>query len=485
MHIGDVFDVMAGLPDGDFDLICTSPPFWRQRAYLPSDHPDKAKEIGQEATPAEYIDVMLRLTAEWRRLLSPYGSLVVEMGDTMAGSGGAGGDYTENGDGFRPGQPKWRGSASGTGSPLPKSHCNIPELYRSALVYGDWPILTGNRHAAGQWIQRNDVVWCRPNPTPGDDGDKFRRATSDIMCFTLNPRRWWDGEAVREAASTDRSGPRTGEPKALNGSRQNVSTRDSDGTRPLYDWWDIAPVGYSGAHYAVWTPEIARRLILTMCPEWVCLSCGNALESVHDSRTLPGMREPDQLAMEARGGGRGITQNEVLFPDLLESVQRSQSPEHEGVDPRSQGIHPHTSEGSPYGEPRGLRDGASAGHGEPLGANAQSNGSCPSSEWDQGRQPHRELGTDAEGGSRPAHKGYHEADDPVSPLQRTDQGKRTCERCGSSDLRRGRVLDPFAGSGTTAAVATGHGRHCTLIDIDSRNAHLARERVGMFLEVPA
>jgi hypothetical protein len=34
----------------------------------------------------------------------------------------------------------------------------------------------------------------------------------------------------------------------------------------------------------------------------------------------------------------------------------------------------------------------------------------------------------------------------------------------------------------SAAVATGHGRHCTLIDIDSRNAHLARERVGMLLE---
>jgi DNA modification methylase len=45
------------------------------------------------------------------------------------------------------------------------------------------------------------------------------------------------------------------------------------------------------------------------------------------------------------------------------------------------------------------------------------------------------------------------------------------------------VLDPFGGSGTTAAIATGHGRHCTLIDIDSRNADLAMSRVGMLLEV--
>jgi site-specific DNA-methyltransferase (adenine-specific) len=45
------------------------------------------------------------------------------------------------------------------------------------------------------------------------------------------------------------------------------------------------------------------------------------------------------------------------------------------------------------------------------------------------------------------------------------------------------VLDPFAGSGTTLAVATGHGRDAIGIDLDARNADLARERVGMFLTV--
>jgi DNA modification methylase len=47
----------------------------------------------------------------------------------------------------------------------------------------------------------------------------------------------------------------------------------------------------------------------------------------------------------------------------------------------------------------------------------------------------------------------------------------------------GTILDPFAGSGTTLAVATGHGRNAIGIDLDARNAHLAQERVGMFLEV--
>ena len=54
---------------------------------------------------------------------------------------------------------------------------------------------------------------------------------------------------------------------------------------------------------------------------------------------------------------------------------------------------------------------------------------------------------------------------------------------GESDRewRNGIVLDPFAGSGTTLEVAVGNGRDAIGIDLDSRNADLARERVGMFL----
>ena len=47
--------------------------------------------------------------------------------------------------------------------------------------------------------------------------------------------------------------------------------------------------------------------------------------------------------------------------------------------------------------------------------------------------------------------------------------------------RNGVVLDPFAGSGTTLMVATGHGRDAIGCDIDARNADLALDRVGPLL----
>lgn len=55
--------------------------------------------------------------------------------------------------------------------------------------------------------------------------------------------------------------------------------------------------------------------------------------------------------------------------------------------------------------------------------------------------------------------------------------------CGHDTWRPGIVLDPFGGSGTTAAVATGHGRDAICIDMDERNADLAQQRIGMFCTV--
>src|SRR5690606_24157489 len=85
--VGDVFDRMAQLPDGSVDLVLTSPPFLALRSYLPADHPDKCREIGQEPTPAAFLDTLLHLTAEWRRVLAPHGSIAVELGDTYSASG--------------------------------------------------------------------------------------------------------------------------------------------------------------------------------------------------------------------------------------------------------------------------------------------------------------------------------------------------------------------------------------------------------------
>ena len=84
--IGDTREQVATIPDGSVSLVACSPPFIALRSYLPADHPDKNKEIGSEPAPATFLDTLLELTAEWRRVLAPWGSVAIELGDTYSGS---------------------------------------------------------------------------------------------------------------------------------------------------------------------------------------------------------------------------------------------------------------------------------------------------------------------------------------------------------------------------------------------------------------
>lgn len=203
--VGDTREVIASLPDGSVDLVLTSPPFLALRSYLPDDHPDKDKEIGSEPTPGEFLDALLGLSAEWRRVLAPHGSICIELGDTYASSSSQGARSGWHRIGKRaldqPSGYRKEGTIAATtsrnygeGWPLDKSLCGVPTLYAWSLAYGR-NLLTGEESPAGPWRVRNLVAWCRPNPPVGALGDKFRPATSYMTIATLDRRRYFDLDA--------------------------------------------------------------------------------------------------------------------------------------------------------------------------------------------------------------------------------------------------------------------------------------------------
>jgi hypothetical protein len=71
--VGDSLTVLRSMPDASVDLVLTSPPFLALRSYLPLDHPDKALEMGSEPTPGEFIDALLEVVEECRRVVAPHG----------------------------------------------------------------------------------------------------------------------------------------------------------------------------------------------------------------------------------------------------------------------------------------------------------------------------------------------------------------------------------------------------------------------------
>jgi hypothetical protein len=72
------------IPDATVDLIVTSPPYFGLRSYTDGGEHYEG-QVGDEATPAEYLDALIACTAEWMRVLKPGGSIFVNLGDKYAG----------------------------------------------------------------------------------------------------------------------------------------------------------------------------------------------------------------------------------------------------------------------------------------------------------------------------------------------------------------------------------------------------------------
>ena len=87
---GDVRDVLPTLAADSIDCIVTSPPYWGLRSYLPDGHDDKHKEIGLEPTLDGYLETMVGVCRELRRVLKPEGTFWLNIGSSYFGGGRGG-----------------------------------------------------------------------------------------------------------------------------------------------------------------------------------------------------------------------------------------------------------------------------------------------------------------------------------------------------------------------------------------------------------
>ncbi len=293
---------------------------------------------GSEATPAAFLDHLLELATELRRVLTSHGSIAFELGDTYSGSGGAGGDY--GADGLRDGQRKFDGSNSrrgrivdhdsgrrtpAAGWPLAKSLTGVPTLFAWSLAYGR--NLLNPDHTFDPWRIRNVIVWARNNPPVGALGDKYRPATSYITVATPSARRWFDLDAVRapltkRAEVELRSGGVVGG-ESFQGTAADWGGYDhgrvrkpaaGGGAPPLDHWtdeydgdttWLINTVGSSLAHYAMWPATLAQRLILSMCPAEVCRECDEPRRRLTDVSYVDARGRPAPAVSWSSGMAEG------------------------------------------------------------------------------------------------------------------------------------------------------------------------------------
>ena len=184
LYRGDAGAILALLPSSSVDCIVTSPPYYGQRDY------GVPEQLGLEAHPQAFIDRLVAVFAEARRVLKPTGSLWVNLGDTYwSGKGQPGGpDLKQRNRRFlrpqdRAGQRPWC---------APKQLLLIP--HRFAIAMQD----------AG-WIVRNDNVWHKANPTPDPVDDRSAAAHEYMFHFVQQRHYYYDHQAVAVPSQGERA----------------------------------------------------------------------------------------------------------------------------------------------------------------------------------------------------------------------------------------------------------------------------------------
>lgn len=177
---GDCLEVLKTIEDKTINCCVTSPPYYGLRDY------GNDKQIGLEETPEEFIEKLVQVFREVKRVLKDDGTLWLNIGDSynsntstitapthskkqMTNYGSFGGQIVKHRD----------------KSCKPKDLIGIPWMLAFALRNDGWYL-------------RQDIIWHKPNPMPESVKDRFTKSHEYIFLLSKKPNYYFDHEAVQE-----------------------------------------------------------------------------------------------------------------------------------------------------------------------------------------------------------------------------------------------------------------------------------------------
>jgi DNA modification methylase len=300
---GDALERLRELPDESVQCVVTSPPYWGLRDYgtgsweggesvcdhregrhtgrvvpgtpqaragaAPSRWPTCGRcgatrvdrQIGLEPTLEEFLERLVAVFREVRRVLRADGVCWVNMGDSYA----ARADRRSTGASFR----------NDRATVIP-SRPSLPSGLKEKDLIGQPWRLAFALQADGWWL-RSEVIWAKPTPMPESVDDRPTRSHEQVFLLTKAPRYFYDGDSIREplAESTQRtwgaSTRRSSAPDHLVKSgrfligRQRQPAVDAEGV-PVgankRTVWTISPRPFPEAHFATFPPGLVEPCIL-------------------------------------------------------------------------------------------------------------------------------------------------------------------------------------------------------------------------------
>jgi hypothetical protein len=172
------------LPAASVDCIVTSPPFYALRSYRDGGE-HISGQIGAEATPRDYLDALLEVTAECVRVLKP-GEACSSTCATSTPSAAPRRDPVGSTT------TRW---CSAQRRARPGAAVSTPRSSRCSC----YPSGTASPSSTNSaWVVRAVVVWDKPNPMPESVTDRVARTHEDWVYITRSPRYYASVDEIRE-----------------------------------------------------------------------------------------------------------------------------------------------------------------------------------------------------------------------------------------------------------------------------------------------
>lgn len=277
---GDCIEQMQTLAAESVQTCVTSPPYYGLRDY------GHEGQIGLEASPEEYVDRMVEVFREVRRVLRDDGTLWLNIGDSYCAS--PSGDHSKQKN--RPAQdgsfrvPDWETRKQQwltDGKPVDKTR--TAGVKPKDLLGIPWMLAFALR--ADGWYLRSDIIWHKPNPMPESVRDRPTSAHEHIFLLAKSQRYFYDADAIREQAEAKNLHDLTGTARIgvpgqpdHKGNRHpigNVKHAAQEGqprhTGNAYKFtgyrnkrnvWTVTTQPFPDAHFAVYPPQLIEPCVL-------------------------------------------------------------------------------------------------------------------------------------------------------------------------------------------------------------------------------
>jgi len=231
-------------------------------------------QLGLEETPEEYVEKIVGVFREVRRVLRDDGTVWLNLGDSYYGGKGSSNYNFQNdrtSDSLHGDQHNIKAKMGGM-RPLdapqaglkPKDLVGIPWRVAFALQADGW------------WL-RSDIIWAKTCGMPESVRDRPTKAHEYIFLLSKSKSYYYDYEAIKEPAA-ESSLPRyergrSDDHKWADGGPGNQTCAKTmehmvgNDERNKRDVWAVSPKPFKEAHFAVFPPDLIRPCVLAGCPE--------------------------------------------------------------------------------------------------------------------------------------------------------------------------------------------------------------------------